>query len=373
MIKWRRIIEIVKKEFNQVLRDPRLRMALFMPPLVQTIIFGFAINLDVMNARIAWMDRDCTPMSQELKASFEGSPYFRITDLLEHEDDVKEILDEGKAQAVVRILPGFARKIMRGKTCGVQVLLDGTDSNTASIIASYAQRVISGFAQEMVLKKHIFNLSTHTAETRVWFNPDLRSRDYFVTGVIVNIIAIVTVMLTAMSIVREKELGTMEQLMVSPIRPLELILGKTLPFAIVGLVDVILVTGAALLIFHIPFRGSALLLLGSSVLFLLTTLGTGLFISTVSHTQQQALMSTFFFIMPAFLLSGFTFPIRNMPRAVQYITYLNPLRYFIEIIRGIFLKGTGVSILWPQILALLFLGIFVYGLSTLRFHKRLDD
>ncbi|MGA1869923.1 MAG: ABC transporter permease [bacterium] len=372
MIKWRRIIEIVKKEFNQVLRDPRMRMALFMPPLVQTIVFGFAINLDVMNARIAWMDRDCTPQSRELRASFEGSPYFRVTGVLEREEEVKEVLERGEAQGVVRILPGFARRILRGKVCDVQVLLDGTDSNTAAIISSYAHRVISGFAHDIMQDKHRLNLPTHTAETRVWFNPDLRSRDYFVTGVIVNIIAIVTVMLTAMSIVREKELGTMEQLMVSPIRPIELILGKTLPFALVGLVDVLLVTGAAMFIFHIPFRGSALLLLGASVLFLLTTLGTGLFISTISYTQQQALMSTFFFIMPAFLLSGFTFPIRNMPRAVYYITYLNPLRYFIEIIRGIFLKGIGIHVLWPQMMALLLLGILVYGLSTMRFHKRLD-
>ena len=209
-------------------------------------------------------------------------------------------------------------------------------------------------------------------ESRVWFNPDLRSRDYFVTGVIVNIIALVTIMLTAMAIVREKEIGTMEQLMVTPIRPIELIIGKTLPFALVGLVDVILIAGVAMLVFRIPFRGNCFTLIGSSVLFLMTTLGVGLFISTISQTQQQALMSTFFFMMPAIMLSGFAFPIRNMPVPVQYLTYLNPLRYFIEILRGIFLKGTGVAALWSQMGSLLVLGVVVLGSSILRFHKHLD-
>jgi ABC-2 type transport system permease protein len=201
---------------------------------------------------------------------------------------------------------------------------------------------------------------------------DLKSQNYFVPGVVVNIIALVTVMLTAMSIVREKEIGTMEQLMVTPIRPMELILGKTLPFAAVGLLEVLLVTGAALLIFAIPFRGSMLLLLGCAAAFLLTTLGFGLLISTVSSTQQQAMMASFFFFMPAFMLSGFAFPIRNMPLTVQYLTFLNPLRYFMEIVRGIFLKGIGLTVLWPQVMALLVLGTVLFGLSVLRFHKRLD-
>ena len=178
--------------------------------------------------------------------------------------------------------------------------------------------------------------------------------------------------MTAMGIVREKEIGTMEQLMVTPIRPIELILGKTLPFAIVGLLDVLLITGVALLVFRIPLRGSVLLLLASSVFFLLTSLGVGLFISTICHTQQQAMMSSFFFFNPAFMLSGFTFPIRNMPEAVQYLTYLNPMRYFMEIVRGIFLKGSGISTLWPQVLALLVFGLLILTLSVLRFHKRLD-
>ena len=211
-----------------------------------------------------------------------------------------------------------------------------------------------------------------SAESRIWFNVDLKSQNYFVPGVVVNIIALVTIMLTAMAIVREKEIGTMEQLMVTPIRPVELMLGKTIPFAAVGLLEVLLVTGAALLIFRVPFRGSLLLLLGCATAFLLTTLGSGLLISTISATQQQAMMASFFFFMPAFMLSGFAFPIRSMPLAVQVLTYLNPVRYFMEIVRGIFLKGIGLSVLWPQALALLLIGTALVGLSVLRFQKRLD-
>jgi len=211
-----------------------------------------------------------------------------------------------------------------------------------------------------------------TAQSRVWFNPDLKSRVYFVPGIIVNIIALVTIMLTAMSIVREKEIGTMEQLMVTPIRSFELIMGKLMPFAMVGIIEVALVTAAALLVFQIPIRGSILLLFGSSVLFLLSTLGVGLFISTISQTQQQAMMSSFVFFMPAMLLSGFAFPIRNMPDPVQYLTYLNPLRYFMKIVRNLFLKGAGIESLWQEMIALTVFGVAILGLSALRFQKRLD-
>jgi ABC-2 type transport system permease protein len=210
------------------------------------------------------------------------------------------------------------------------------------------------------------------ARSRVWFNPDLRSRNYFVPGVVANIIMMVTLMLTAMAIVREKEIGTMEQLMVTPVRPIELMLGKTLPFAVVGLIDVALISTVAMLVFHIPFRGSVLLLFFCSVLFLMTSLGAGLFLSTISQTQQQAMMANFFFSTPAFMLSGFAFPIRNMPVVVQWLTYLNPLRYFMEIVRGLFLKGVGISVLWPQMVCLAVYGVVVLGLSAMRFHKTLD-
>ncbi len=382
---WNRIREIIRKEMRQALRDPRMRVTLFMPPLIQLLIFGYAVNLDVENSRIAWMDQDRTPASRELLAAFQGSRRFEVVAVPEREEEIQQLLDGSKVQAVIRVLPGFARDMERSRGASVQILVDGTNSNTASLISSYASQVIASYSGRVSLQQQNVRLLSRdasaavntrlpaiTARTRVMFNPDLRSRNYFVPGVIVNILMMVTLMLTALAIVREKELGTMEQLMVTPIRPIELMIGKLAPFALVGVVDLVLVTTAALVLFRVPFRGSALLLLGCSLLYLCTSLGSGLFLSTISETQQQAMMASFFFTMPAFMLSGFTFPIRNMPVAVQYLTYLNPLRYFMEIVRGIFLKGTGIETLWPQMIALAVFGVSVLGLSAARFKKRLD-
>jgi len=284
-------------------------------------------------------------------------------------------------------MPGFARDIERGRATSVQVLLDGTNSNTASIISNYAVQTIGRYSSEVMnrvqrTKMVAGTMASGTAiraavprivtRSRVWFNPDLKSRNYFIPGVIVNIITLVTLSLTAMAIVREKEIGTMEQLMVTPIRPMELILGKTLPFVLVGLWDMLLVLAAGLLVFHIPFAGNFGLLVACTLLFLLTTLGAGLFISTVSKTQQQAMMATGLFFQPFFMLSGFAFPIRNMPVSMQVVTFINPVRYFMEIVRGIFLQGAGISTLWPQMLALAVFGVTILWLSVLRFHKQLE-
>ena len=380
---WRRTAAIIKKEFLQTLREPRMRVVLLLPPIIQLIIFGYAVNLDVENSPIAWMDQDRTPESRELLAEFEGSPQFRVTHLPAGDEEIQELLDRAAVQAVVRVFAGFGRDIRRGQRTQVQILVDGTNSNSATLISNSASQVVARYAARIQGRQpkggrmssrpgRVNQGPLLSAESRIWFNVDLKSQNYFVPGVLVNIIALVTIMLTAMAIVREKEIGTMEQLMVTPIRPIELMLGKTLPFAAVGLLEVLLMTGAALLIFQIPFRGSMLLLLGCAAVFLLTTLGSGLLISTVSATQQQAMMASFFFFLPAFMLSGFAFPIRSMPLAVQTLTYLNPVRYFMEIVRGIFLKGIGLTVLWPQVLALLVIGTALIGLSILRFHKRLD-
>jgi ABC-2 type transport system permease protein len=382
---WNRIREIIRKEMRQALRDPRMRLTLFLPPVIQLLIFGYAVNLDVENSRIAWMDLDRTPASRELLAAFQGSRRFEVVAEPEREEQIQQLLDGSKVQAVIRVLPGFARDVERSRGASVQILVDGTNSNTASLISSYASQVIATYSGQVSLQQQNVRLLSRdasaavntrlpaiTARTRVMFNPDLRSRNYFVPGVIVNILMMVTLMLTALAIVREKEIGTMEQLMVTPIRPIELMIGKLAPFALVGVIDLVLVTTAALLLFRVPFRGNAFLLLGCSLLYLCTSLGSGLFLSTISQTQQQAMMASFFFTMPAFMLSGFTFPIRNMPVAVQYLTYLNPLRYFMEIVRGIFLKGTGIETIWPQMIALAVFGVSVLGLSAARFHKRLD-
>ena len=264
--------------------------------------------------------------------------------------------------------------------------MDGTNPYSASLISSYATQVISQDSTKVAVAQGIAQVQARTAsmgtlslralrattQSRLWFNPDLKSRNYFIPGVLNNILLVVTVTLTAMSSVREKELGTIKQLMVTPIRPIELIVGKMIPAACVGLIDVLLITTAAVALFDVPFEGSGLLLFFCSLLFLLTGLGTGLLISTISRTQQQAALSAFLFATPAFMFSGFVFPIRNMPQVVQYFTYANPLRYFLEIVRGIMLKGSGVSLLWPQMLMLLAYGAIIMSVSAARFRKRLD-
>ncbi len=380
-----RIFEIIRKEFRQALREPRMRAMLVLPPLLQLLIFGYAVNLDVENSRIAWMDRDQSPQSRELRSSFSGSRYFSITETPDSPAEIDRLLQQGKVSAVVSIAPGFGRDLLRGKSAEVQILIDGTDSNTASLVSAHASGVVAQFSSQQMEQWQREKMAGRAvvsaihipvprldASDRVWFNPELLSRYYFVPGVVVNILTLVTIMLTSMAIVREKEIGTLEQLMVTPIQPLELMLGKTLPFALIGLLNMTMVTVAAILVFGVPFRGSILMMLGSTILFLMTTLGIGLFISTISGTQQQAMMSASLFFQPAFMLSGFTFPIRNMPEFAQMLTYLNPLRYFMEIVRGVFLKGSGIEILWPQMLALFFFGVVILTLSALRFHKRLD-
>lgn len=382
---WERVMEIVRKEFRQTLREPRMRGVLIGPPLIQMIIFGFAVNLDVEHVKLGWMDLDRSTESQEIRQRFVSNRTFVITAEAGSEREAQDLLDRGTVQGVVRIAPGFGADTRGNRQAEIQVLLDGANSNTAAIVANYASAVIATRNKELLMAQQTRKLVGRTQNgpillrlpgvqpvRRVWFNPDLKSRNYFVPGIIVNIITLVTLMLTALSIVREKEIGTMEQIMVTPIRPIELMLGKTIPFAIFGFVQMNLVTLIAMTIFHVPLRGSYLLLAGASCLFLLSTLGAGLFMSTISDTQQQAMMATFFFFQPAFMLSGFAFPLRNMPEIVQWVTYLNPLRYFMEIVRGVFLKGSGLDVLWSQMLMLGLFGVTILFLSAQRFHKRLD-
>jgi ABC-2 type transport system permease protein len=380
-----RIFAIIRKELSQLFRNRRTRMFLFVPPMFQLIIFGYAVNMDVDNLRMGWMDMDQSPQSHALLASFQGSGRFLLTALPQSEKDIQNVLDRGEAQVIVRVMPGFGRDILLGHPTSAQILVDGTNSNTASLASAYTSQLVGAYSasvatpqmqSRMMARAGMGTMSMKvgriTDSARVWFNPDLKSRNYFVPGVICNLIMVVTVMLTAMAIVREKEIGTMEQLMVTPIQPMELMIGKMVPAALVGMMDLVLMTTAALLIFSIPFRGNPLVLVLSAALFLLTSLGMGLFISTIASTQQQAIMSSSLIAIPTFMLSGFAYPIRNMPIAVQYLTYLNPLRYLIEIVRGIFLKGTGISVLWPQMLTLLVYGMVVMGLSASSFRKKLD-
>ena len=384
---WERVFEIMRKEFRQTLREPRMRMSLMMPPLIQMLIFGYSVNMDVEHARMVWVDRDHTPASRDLLAAFQGSRRFDVVATPDSDQDAVRLMDESKADVIVQVLPGFSRDMERGRSAQVQILVNGENSNTASIVAGYAGSICSQFGSKAMTTTQRSKMVAGTmaaghaitapvprltAEPRVWFNPELKSRNYFVPGIVVNIMVLVTLSLTSMAIVREKEIGTMEQLIVTPLRPVELILGKTLPFALVGLLDIAVIIFLALTLFHVPFNGSGWVLLLGACLFLMSSLGAGLFVSTVVRTQQQAMLSTFLCFMPFFLLSGFTFPVRNMPLPMQWFTMLNPVRYFMEIVRGVFLKGAGVDVLWPQMLALAVFGVIILTASTRRFHKKLD-
>jgi ABC-2 type transport system permease protein len=366
-----RIRQMIIKEFIQVFRDRRMKAIIFVVPLIQLMIFGYAVTMDVNNIPTAVYDLDKSYESRELLRRLESSGYFDILYFVESPEAIKELLDKGKVITAIQMNRGFSADIKKGIKTEIQILLDGTDSNTATIAMNYASRVVAKYAADIGIKHLPSSPALLDVRTRAWYNPDLKSRNYNVPGVIALMIMLICLLLTSMAIVREREIGTMEQLMVTPIKPIEFILGKTIPFALIGFFDMFLVAVVGLSWFNIPIRGSIPLLTLSTAIYLLSVLGIGLFISTISKTQQQALMATFLFFAPAVLLSGFMFPIENMPEIIQYGTYLNPLRYFLVILRGIFLKGNGINILWPQMAALLAIGITVITISSLRFTKRL--
>jgi len=369
-----RLYNMIKKEFIQVFRNSKMKAIILVMPLIQSMIFGYAVTTDVRQVETAIYDLNQTPESRDLIDRFVRSGYFVVKEQIHSDREISELIDYGKVSAVIKIPATFSGDILSGKTAAVQVIVDGTDSNTAGVVLNYAGNIIRSDAIELLQKRAGSSALTSVGvnlQTRAWFNENLTSRNFYVPGVIAGIVMLVTLLLTSMAVVREKEMGTMEQIAVTPITPLEFILGKTMPSIIIGFVNMIFVTLVSVFWFDIPVRGSIFLLLVANGFFLMTTIGIGLIISTLSETQQQAMMSTFFFYLPALLLSGFMFPIANMPKIVQAVTYLNPLRYFLIIIRGIFLKGVGIEILWPQILALLLLGIFVLTLAVKKFHKTL--
>lgn len=367
-----RIQQIVIKEFIHAIRDKKLRFFLFVPPIVQLLLFGYAVTMDVNNISTAFLDLDRSYESRELLQKFESSGYFTVTHTPASVGEIRDLLDRGKVICAIQINRGFGRDLNKRVPTEVQVIVDGTYSNTALIAQGYVSRIIGKFARDNIRLDIRVAGAAIDLRARSWYNPDLKSRNYFVPGVIATVILIMSLMLTSMAVVREREVGTMEQLMVTPIKPIELMLGKTIPFALVGFINMLLISLIGVFWFGVPIRGSLLILFMSTAMYLLSVLGIGLFISTVSKTQQQALMASMLFIMPAILLSGFAFPIESMPELFQYVTYLNPLRYFLVIIRGVFLKGIGLDILWPQMLILLFIGCVVMTLSALRFRKRLN-
>ncbi len=372
-----RLRRMLVKEFLQLFRDPKMRRMVFLMPMVQVLVFGYAVSTDVRNVPTAVMDFDRSVSSRELLSGFSASGYFRFVAETRDTAAAQGLLDRGTVGAILRIDHGFEGDLRAGRTARLQVIADGTDSNTARIALDYAGRIAGKFSDRILLARMARLRGALPPPggvalvSRAWFNENLESRNFYVPGVIALIVMLVTLMLTSMAVVREKEIGTIEQILVSPITPLEFTLGKTLPFALVGYADVLLIAAIGVYWFDVPIRGSLLLLLVATTFYLMTTLGIGLFISTVSRTQQQAMMSVFFFYFPCVLLSGFMFPIANMPKAVQVLTYANPLRYFLVILRGVFLKGAGAETLWPQAAALLAMGLVTLFFTTRRFRKTL--
>lgn len=373
-----RIKSMIIKEFIQVFRDKRMRAVIFIAPLLQLIVFGFAVNMDIRHVSTAFYDRSNSCESRELAAMMSSSGYFDIKYYPSAPGEVNCLIDEGKVVCAVCVNDRFAEDLKAGRTAVLQVLLDGSDSNTAGIAASYIQRLLAQYASKRgqtpfldTKKVSVPFLMPVDLRLRVWYNPDLKSSTYNVPGVMSILIMLVCLLLTAMAVVREREIGTMEQIMVTPIKPLEFILGKTLPFAAIAFFDMFLVAVVGVNVFGVPIRGHFYVLIFGVAVYILSAIGIGLFVSTIAKTQQQAMMATFIVLLPSILLSGFAFPIENMPQWIQYVTYLNPLRYFLVIIRGVFLKANGFDILWPQFFALFALGISLLTLSSFRFKKQI--
>lgn len=372
-----RIRFLVWKELIELRRDPRLFGIVILAPLIQLFVLAYAATTDVRHVPVVVADADRSSASRELIERFSASPTFAIVGVVTSPNEIDRYLEHGIAWIAVAIPPGYGATIASNRPAAVQLIADGSDANSAGVSVSYATNLIAAYGQEIASRGRARAPSTAGGpgrlepRVRVWFNARLESRDFMVPGIVALLLLVVTTNLSSMGIVRERELGTLEQLHVTPLQRWELIVGKLVPYGLIGLIDVVLVLSIAVLWFDVPMRGSVVLLFGTTLIYLLCTLALGLFVSTISATQQQAMMTTtFFFLMPMVLLSGFVFPIENMPAVVQPFTYLIPLRYFLVILRSIFLKGVGLETLWPQALALAGWGVAVLLLAIARSSKR---
>lgn len=367
------------KEFIQVFRDKRARFFLFGPPIIQMLVFGYAATLEIKHVPTAIVDYDNSQVSRDFISRFQGSRYFDIRKRLSDRRQIQEVIDDGEVTMAIQINAGFAQNIRKGQTAHVQVIVDSTNSNTALVGLGYVNQIASDFAtdyQKESLERTSPFMFTQmpkiVLDKRPWYNTDMSSQWFFVPGVIGNLVLVIVVTLTAFAVVREREIGTLEQIMVTPIRRAEFILGKTIPFFIIGLFDATLISMVGTLWFKVPLRGSIGVFAVGTVLFLLCVLGIGLFISTVSMTQQQAMVTGFFFIMPSIIFSGFGSPISSMPEFMQLLTYVNPMRYYQTILRSVYLKGVGFDVLWPHMAAMAIIGVTMLTVSVLRFRKSLE-
>ncbi|PIW68990.1 MAG: ABC transporter permease [Ignavibacteriales bacterium CG12_big_fil_rev_8_21_14_0_65_30_8] len=373
------ILNIIIKEFLQLKRDPKLFGVIFIAPILQLILLGYAATMDVNTIHFSILDRDKTTTSRQFIEKFTKSGYFTEEANVNNYKEAENLIDKGKTILTLVIPKDFEKDINRKLTAKVQAIFDGSNGNETSIAAGYVQGIVASYSNKLLLdvqnksEKKIQNLSTINPEIRIWYNPELKTRKFMVPSILGLLLMVITIILMSMAVVKEREIGTLEQVIVTPIKPIQLIIGKLVPFIIVGFIDIILVLSVMVFWFDIGIRGDFFFLLFSSLLFVLSTLGLGLLISTISKTQQQAMMvAQFAVMMPMIYLSGFTFPIENMPQIIQYITYLIPLRYFITILRSVILKGTGFVELLPQVGMLFFLGVVILTASILNFRKRLN-
>ena len=375
----RSVIYMMWKEVLELRQDPRIFSIIFIAPIIQLTILGYAATTDVRNVPVVIVDADRSSASHALVSRFSAVGTFTIVDIVSSVDEVNPYLEGGRAWMALAIPPRYGENLATGRPASLQIVADGSDASSTNIALGYASTLIAGYAQDLVEQQ----LRSSAARSqpfaggidprvRVWFNPTLESRYFMLPGIFALLLLVVTSNLSSMAIVREREVGTLEQLNVTPLGRVQLVLGKLLPYGAIGMIDAMIVLLVIVFWFQVPLRGSFWLLFAISCVYLLTTLGLGLFISTISNTQQQAMMtSTFFFMTPMMYLSGFIFPIENMPAAIQPLTYLIPLRYFVIILRGIFLKGIGLETLWPQALGLLAWGVAILMLAVLRSSKRL--
>lgn len=365
-----RIRRMVAKELKQIFRDPRAKRVVFVAPVLQLLMFGYAVNTDVRNVPTALVDHDRTTESRELVSALTASGYFRVVLSSDDSRALERALDSGRALVGLDIPVGYARDLAAGRSPAVQLLVDGTNSNTATVAQGYALRIAAdlGARAAPVVDRRPLGIDLRA---RAWFNPSLESRAYNVPAVIGMIVLLMCLLLTALAVVRERELGTLEQLRVSPLSATELVLGKTIPVAGIALVQTTMVTTIALLWFDVPFRGSLLVLALAAALFIVAGLSLGLLISTFSATQQEAFLAMFLLLLPAIILSGFLYPVDTMPEVFQRLTLANPLRHFLEIVRGIFLRGAGVTEMWTQFLTLAVMAAVGLGVASWRFRATL--
>jgi len=371
------LFHMIRKEFRQISRDPRVLRIAIMMPVIQLLIFGYIASTDIKNVRTALLDSDLTPASRAYVKVLENTGKFVITDQIQDEKQMTVLMDARRVSLGLQIPKGFERDIDSGRQAQVQAVIDGSNSANATIILGYLGQA-NQVSSNIVLSKRLAarglrgNVSLFDVETRVWYNPDLKSINFMVPAIFSQLLLMISMTLTAFSVVKEKEKGTMEQLIVTPLKPYEMILGKVIPPILIALTDILVVYTVAVFWFRVPMRGSLITLFTLGTLFMMTGLGLGILISTVSRNQRQSIMTTNLIMSPMFILSGFVFPIASMPVIIQWLTHLIPLKYFLVIVRGIFLKGNGIVYLWGEVWPLIIIGSSLLGLSILRFRKKVE-